>query len=404
MKRNVVGIRRAAILGALIAGAAIFTSCATAGKRVTVLTYNTHLFGGSNAEHAHKLEHVGEPIGDIGSAIKEKKVEPIFDEAKTAEIVFDDENRAESIAKKLETCGADIVALQELWSCDRPRWFAERLTKVYPHKFYYTEQCPEVTFVKFAWEVTREGTSQEAVKNQIKKKNYKLMNGLLLLSKYPIETAKFHEFPAGRTGDKKDQLARKGVITATIALPNGLRLRVGVTHATTDVGGWQSMPDIANLAEYSTEGADKIGPAIMMGDFNAHYYTANAAEYNRMSDIFARVGALDAYRQAKKRNDMTVNWAANPLLRYFFPEKQEPACIDYVFYRPSGPGLTIKPESAKVVTDWKYRVTNLYSRAIMKGKTRDVDLSDHYPVVATFSLWNGPNPITWVDPEPPRAR
>jgi hypothetical protein len=59
--------------------------------------------------------------------------------------------------------------------------------------------------------------------------------------------------------------------------------------------------------------------------------------------------------------------------------------------------LTIKPESAKVITDWKYR-------AKMKGKTDEIDLSDHYPVVVTFSLWNGPNPITWVDPEPPRAR
>ena len=254
MKRNVIGIRTAAILCALVAGAAIFASCATTGKRVTVLTYNTHLFGGSNAESGQELKNL----------ISKEKVET----------VFDDDNRAEAIARKLETCGADIVALQELWSCDRPKWFANRLKKVYPHSYYSKQQCQYAssetlvieTLGEFAlrhplismglaipWPgtitsgvliATRYKNEFEPITLEIIKKKYKLTDGLLLLSKYPIETPMFREFLAGRTGVKTDQLARKGVITATIVLPNGLRLRVGVTHANTDVGG-PSQPDMA---------------------------------------------------------------------------------------------------------------------------------------------------------------
>jgi endonuclease/exonuclease/phosphatase family metal-dependent hydrolase len=395
MKRNVVGIAKAAILGALVAGAVIFAlmRCGSGKEEikqiaspVTVLTYNTHLFGGSNAEHARKLK-------------------------KGNEIVFDDDNRAELIARKLETCGADIVALQELWACGRPKWFAERLQKVYPHSYYHTEQCPEVTLEKLTLEVAaacvgggvkklpaflkglKEGkaavvsAAEKAAVDVIKKK-YKLMNGLLLLSKYQIDTPRFHEFLADRTKVLEDALARKGVITATIVLPNGLPFRVGVTHANTDVGGWESQPDIADLAKWTTIGALKIGPAIMMGDFNVGDIDDDGAKYNKMANIFTGVGALDADRQVNKRNGITVNWAANQLLQFFFPDLTETRkCIDYVFYRPDGPGLTIKPESAKVITDWKYS-------GQMKGKTIEIDLSDHYPVVATFSLWNGPKPTT----------
>ena len=55
-----------------------------------------------------------------------------------------------------------------------------------------------------------------------------------------------------------------------------------------------------------------------------------------------------------------------------------------------GPGLTIKPESAKVITDWKYVPGD--------GKNVEMDLSDHYPVMVTFSLWPGPKPITLAAP------
>jgi endonuclease/exonuclease/phosphatase family metal-dependent hydrolase len=416
MKRNIVGIATAAILGALVAGAAIFALMRDGSRKtdvpsrplvsveeikqiagpVTVLTYNTHLFGGSNAEPAHKLKK-------------------IVERAK-GEILYQDDNRAELIALKLETCGADIVALQELWACGRPKWFAEKLQKIYPYSYYYTdsEQCREVTFAKLFLEVgsaygwsyvgklIKEGApaakaaAEKAAKNVIRK-YYKLMNGLLLLSKYPIEMPRFHEFPVDRAQRAEDQLARKGIITATIVLPNGLPFRVGVTYANTDVGG-QSQPDIADLAYWTTMGALKIGPAIMMGDLNVGDNDDDGAKYNKMAKIFTGVGALDADRQVNKRNGITVNWASNQLLQYFFPKLTDTRkCIDYVFYRPDGPALTIKPESAKVITDWKYPV-------LMNGKTIEMDLSDHYPVVVTFGVWAGPKPITQVDPEPPRAR
>jgi len=388
---------------------------------VTVLTYNTHLFEGSNAVYANAI-------------------------AGNDTIVYEDDIRSEFIAQKLETCGADIVALQELWACDRPKWFAERLKKVYPYSYYYTDQCEEVevTFETLKLEVTKAGTIafvttcltetkrkpcwdflkklpgsllkdnvmdtaqkyavklpevQEAGKNVIKK--YRLMNGLLLLSKYQIEMPMFHEFPAGRTQTEDDSLAGKGIITATIVLPDGLRFRVGVTHANCNLGGqcpaniadltyWA---DIGDLAYWTIMGA-KIGPAIMMGDLNVS--DTDTAKYNQVVNIFAGVGALDAVRQLNKDNSATVDRAKNLLHQHFFPKKPDdeypPATrLDYVFYRPDGPGLTLKPESAKVITDWKYVPGD--------GKNVEMDLSDHYPVMVTFSLWTGPKPITPVAPQ-----
>ncbi|MFA6147818.1 MAG: endonuclease/exonuclease/phosphatase family protein [bacterium] len=413
MKRNVVGIRTAAILGALVAGAAIFASCATTGKRVTVLTYNTHLFGGSNAASAQELKNIITPFW-----------------IKKDVVVLDDDERLNKIVEELKRGQADIVALQELWACDRPMNLAEKLREVYPHGFYSTQSCQYASWdtlaretlgefarrhplIKIGLFLPWEGTlisgvltaarykEFEPIAIEIIKEKYKIADGLLLLSKYPIETPMFHEFLTGRTAGDKDQLARKGVITATIVLPNGLRLRVGVTHANTDIGG-PGLPDIADLASWTTTGASEIGPTIMMGDLNVSDTNNGGAEYSKMANIFTGVGAVDAYRQVNKRNGVTVNWAANPLMRVFYPEPEEPQkkpqSIDYVFYRPDGPGLTIKPESAKVITGWKY------PHEIKRKPVESWDLSDHYPVLVTFSLWNGPNPVTWADPEPARAR
>jgi len=385
---------------------------------LTVLTYNTHLFEGSNAVHANAIN-------------------------KGHSIEFEDDIRAEFIAQKLETCGADIVALQELWACDRPKWFAERLKEVYPYSYYYTDQCKEVTFETLNSEVRKAGTRafvgtclteknrkecwdflkklpgslitgrvmevaeeyaikmpevDEAGKNVIKK--YRIMNGLLLLSKYQIEMPVFHEFPAGRTQTADDEFAGKGIITATIVLPDGLRFRVGVTHANCNLGG-QSPADIADLAYWTDMGdlaywtvmGAKIGPVIMMGDLNVS--NTDTAKYSQAVSIFAGVGAQDAVRQLNKGNTATVDGTKNLLHQYFFPKKKPEdefpvTCLDYVFYRPDGPGLTIKPESAKVITDWKYVPGD--------GKNVEMDLSDHYPVMVTFSLWPGPKPITLAAP------
>jgi|GEM_PF-6962861 len=405
----------------MISAGLLGCSCSDDDKPIaaplTVLTYNTHLFEGSNAVHANAIN-------------------------KGHSIVFEDDIRAEFIAGNVEASGADIVALQELWACDRPKWFAERLKKVYPYSYYYTDQCKEVTYEALNSEVIKAGKIafvgtcltetnrppcwdflkalpgswlkghgiddalpsavklpevEEAGRNVIKK--YRVMNGLLLLSKYQIEMPVFHEFPAGRTQTADDEFAGKGIITATIVLPDGLRFRVGVTHANCNLGG-QSPADIADLAYWTDIGdlaywtvmGAKIGPAIMMGDLNVH--DTDTAKYNQAASIFAGVGALDAVRQLNEGNSATVDGAKNLLHQYFFPKKTDDeypvTCLDYVFYRPDGPGLTIKPESAKVITDWKYVPGD--------GENVEMDLSDHYPVMVTFSLWAGPKPITLAVP------
>ncbi len=402
MKRNLARIGMAAVLGALVAGAAILTSCATPGDRVAVLTYNTHLFGESNAESAQNLKNL------VG---------------KDNVVVLDDEERFNKLVEELKRGDADVVALQELWACDRPMNLADRLREVYPHRYYSKQPCEYASSIKLAGETLGEFVRRhpvlagglvvpvrgvpltsaailligkhyndfEPIAIEIIKRKYKLTDGLLLLSKYPIDNAAFQAFPLDRAKDANDRLARKGVITATIAFPNGLRLRVGVTHANVDIGG-PGQPDLADLASWTTAGGSDTGPAIMMGDFNVSDIGREGADYRKMADIFAGVGALDAYRQANNHSGVTVSWAANPLMQVFYPgasaEQKKPQCIDHVFYRPGGSGFTIKPAAAKVITDWKYPHKT-------KQKTVESwDVSDHYPVLVTFEASKGPNPVT----------
>ncbi len=393
MKRNVRCTSRAALLSALVVAAVIFSSCAT-GRKITVLTYNTHLFAGSYAQHANVLKYLGEAKEDLSTLNPRRILEP----ASTAPLVLDDDTRADQIAQRLARSGADIVALQELWSCDRPRWFAERLRTVYPYHYYYTERCPEVKPEEFRSDLLRVITThvfalddaEQAIMDMMRSKNYTIMNGLLLLSKYEISDAEFHQFPEGRMKGE-EQLAHKGVITATIVLPNGSSFRVGVTHATTNVVE-QDQRDIADLAGWTTgagkEGMGKMGPAIMMGDLNVRYTQVEVDKYKRMTSVFGEVEAIDAYRQVNKRTTNTVDFERNRLMPFFSPGSKSQACLDYVFYRPDGPNLTMRAEAARVISDWKYMKR-------MEGKAEEIDLSDHYPVAVMFSLWNGSEPVRW---------
>jgi len=340
---------------------------------LVVLTYNTHLFGGSNADYANQAR--------IKFAKKfpwiAKRFPDIFKDI--SDIIYMDKERAENILNKVKGCDAHIVALQEVWACDRQKWFAEELKNTYPYTYHYREHCknPDATITEIlaklveALGMHKNEESYDSDLIQEVLEHFKNNSGLLLLSKYPLETTEteFHEFPPGRTEKKQeDGLARKGVITTTVKLPDGSSLRVGITHATTDTVN-RDVQDIRDLAKWATI---KIGPAIMMGDFNVGY-----KNYKDMADFFKKTyGAIDAYREAtgNEFNDPTSDHEANKLyLKFTEHPDSEKNCIDYVFLRPNGSGLKLVPKSAKVITDWNYG-------------TDHIDLSDHYPVKVTFSV------------------
>ena len=92
------------------------------------MTYNTHLFGESTAERLCSLI-AGWPWTQLGWSCDLSK------------FLYDDVNRREHIAYKVQSSGMDIVALQEVWQPTWQQWFVNRLRYTYPHAIFYNSFC-----------------------------------------------------------------------------------------------------------------------------------------------------------------------------------------------------------------------------------------------------------------------
>ncbi|MBN1381346.1 MAG: endonuclease/exonuclease/phosphatase family protein [Deltaproteobacteria bacterium] len=323
---------------------------------ITVLTYNTHLFEGSRAAIP------GVPV----SFFKEGKF-----------FIFDDNKRQKQIEKNIRKCGADIVALQEVWADHRQERLWKNLKNVYPYHFV----APQSENIK-----------------DLLKTGYKNTCGLVLLSKYKfIGQPKFFEFDRSRFTKILDpeRLARKGVITATVELrPGGPTIRLGISQ--TASGNDMEMIDSEKVAEETVRG-ERGGrpidsPAIMMGDFNVH--ARWEGQFDRLKEKFAKYDAVDAYREVHpcdseermSEDDYTIDRQKNELIQKFFKPSKDPRIdrdrIDYVFVKKSGGGLELKPVEAEVIHDWKYKHT----------RKKLFDLSDHYPVKVKFMVTHTTTP------------
>ncbi len=317
---------------------------------ITVLTYNTHLFGGSRATIP------GVPV----TFIKDGKA-----------FVLDEGKRQTQIEKNIRICGADIVALQEVWADHRQEKLWKNLQDVYPYHFVPPQSENIIDFFKTGFKNT---------------------SGLVLLSKYKfIGEPKFLEFDRSKFKKLLDaeRAARKGVITATVELrPGGPTIRLGISQTATGEG--MEMVDSEQIAEETakgeTGGSVIDSPAIMMGDFNVH--ARWQGEFDRLKQNFSKYDAVDAYREVHpcdseelmSEDDYTIDRQKNALHQKFFKPSAYPKLdrdrIDYVFVKKSGVGLELKPVEAEVIRDWKYQHT----------KKELLDLSDHYPVKVKFKV------------------
>ena len=330
---------------------------------ITVLTYNTHLFEGSRAQLP------GVPF----SAIFKGKY-----------FILDDEKRQTQIEEDIRNCGADIVALQEVWADHRQTRLWNKLKDVYPY-YFVAPQSENIT------DLTKTG--------------YLNTSGLVLLSKYKfIGEPKFFEFDrsafqanCGRIkplkekakcwqnniNDMQEYLARKGFITATVELRSGgptIRLGISQTATGHDMEMVDAEKIAAETARGETGGSVIDSPAIMMGDFNVH--ARAEGQFDRLKKNFAKYDAVDAYREVHpcdseermSEDDYTTDRQKNELMQKFFKPSADPRMdrdrIDYVFVKKSGGGLELKPVEAEVIHDWKYQHT----------RKKLFDLSDHYPV------------------------
>jgi hypothetical protein len=144
-----------------------------------------------------------------------------------------------------------------------------------------------------------------------------------------------------------------------------------------DGQGWQNMDQLEDMRiiRDKTIRDENEPPAIMIGDFNVHYW-----KYGIMDEIFKKSGAIDAYVKVHGTGSggETINWHANRLMQWFtrneaVDEDQKLARIDYAYAKRNGAGYWLHPVGANVIRDWTYRADNL-------------DLSDHYPLMVEFRL------------------
>lgn len=308
---------------------------------VTVLTYNTHLFESTTLGLSN----------------------------------FEEIDRQKEIKDQVMRSGADIVALQEVWRYTRQEQFCNDMKekKAYSYCWHSKEKAGVLN-----------------------------TSGLVLLSKYKfIGEPVFNEFDRSKFKLIKfdwskfpwidpdiEKLSRKGVITATVELRPGARIRLGISQTASGYG--VEMADSVKIAEWTTtvKRGDSVSvidsPAIMMGDFNVHA----SDSYKTLTNNYKKFDAVDSYREIHpdiSENDYTIDWAKNLLFQKFFPKPgggiaYNRDVIDYVFVKKSGGGLELKPVAAEVIHDWKYYPTT------KKYRNQLFDLSDHYPVKVKFEV------------------
>ena len=159
-------------------------------EEITVLTYNTHLFEGSQVCTYRPSVCHGDGWRSLWIAVRVRESE------------------------------ADIVALQEVWNDawgageNWQAWFLGTLKDAYPYGYYVNAPgCGDVPF------------------------NMMIGSGLVLLSKWPLVDVSFQKFPIYDYETEitdNDYWATKGVIAATALVGDPPKpIRIGISHAKT---------------------------------------------------------------------------------------------------------------------------------------------------------------------------
>lgn len=219
---------------------------------------------------------------------------------------------------RLRACGADVVALQEVYSARHRRFIAGALRDLYPYA-----AAPE---------------TDELL----------LGSGLMLLSRHPIVGQSFTALP--RRPGMAAKLSRPGCLRVLIDLPGAGPVPVVNTHLPAFAGDRQRQREAAHLLGIGED-------AILLGDFNC----SPAVD----ADVYRRIlcaGYRDAFTEAQVGEPPTWD-AANPLNR-IGPHRGAPSQrIDHVFL----------PQRFRAVTA---RICLTEPAVVTAGGA--VPLSDHY--------------------------
>ena len=356
-------------------------------QSLKILTYNTHLFGGS-------------PITTVAKFLVQK-----------------DEERCMAILRNVMNTDADIVCLQEVWSLkfrdDITKEFAKRYPFIYispdavTHLPWWAELLswlpaaipgafvPVILANIIAHAVGRENITEWLVSSV----DFVKTSGLLLASRIPLDEIEFT--PYEKMTDRDDIVARKGVISFTALIPiatpkySFLPVRIGMTHAPTPFSDAvrtlqdYALPHTKMYKKY----ADSYCGWIMLGDLNLN--SENAESYEKLSEVMAPavnvVGACISHIDQRYTSwgNMQGNSLSVLLDSTRYPDSPAPQYpkeqIDHVYFCPKPQSMhqpQLIPNSAKVFHDWMipYEFT-----AFQKSFTK-LDVSDHYPVLTEFKI------------------
>lgn len=286
-----------------------------AARSLRVLTYNTHLMEGSNVA--------------AGAWFAYKQP-----------VIFHDGLRHQYIVSRILNSGADIVALQEVWSENRMHQICAELKHKYPYSAL--GNTGNDSLIADLYNYLDHDIPDRAAGS-----------GVVLLSRYPLSDVEFHVFD--RPTDKEELAASKGVLSA-VATIDGKRVQINMTHAWTDAGG----PSCSNIEDLVAH-RDRNLPALFLGDFNIHR-VRDTAQVNRMNIILKEAGAEDAWTLVHGNQHVETSYTddtrSNNLGQFFSPDRNTEAgdCIDYVYVKnmkDTPTAAALRPFSATVLRDWK---------------------------------------------------
>lgn|SRR5262245_10483717 len=329
---------------------------AAAEIQVTIMSYNVHLFGDLNNDLVKEIANSKEKVS------------------------YQDKLRTEELIKKLLASDADIVVLQEMWDQSLARRIKEGVKSKFPNG-WRPGKDPSFDL----WEAMTE--------RDVSKITKVLGSGLMILARgnYRIYDKDFDEYDDLQDVDK---LARKGyskVLCSTNVNGKLVGFALIVTHAQT--GANQNYDVVRKGAIKLRTKAMNVRknnpgfPVIVAGDFNIKAEEPNGTQTSVYKSLliqeFGEAQLEDAWRvlfkNVSQAPGLTVD-AQNTFAKNMLGKAEENnKRIDYIFFnRKSLDGTTnVIPQSITVIKDYKYNDPD---------KKSANDLSDHYPVKATFAI------------------
>lgn len=290
----------------------------------------------------------------------------------------DIEARAAAIPAAVAKTGADIVALQEVWpDREKKKLAAEFKKNGYPYSYF--EDLPVSVFLRGLFG-----------------------NGLLLVSKYPIETSTNRdERLVAYTGfTRRDEyFAHKGALHIVVDISGWGKLNVYDTH----LGAESYVPELGQFDQQHEADRQKQAqelfdfvlktkgenPVALMGDFNSYskslkknkFEGDSLSDYQRLTCSPSSSGCLnltDSFESLHPEDmkDVTINKAENPYVdsAFLYKNSPPPRTIDYIFISKS-PQIKIL-ESSIVMTE-HLKISN---------REKELPLSDHYGVLTRINL------------------